>query len=144
MRAQSTRSDQANRILDDATIAELRQINEGNMPHRATVTVVPISGTRVGGALVDRTPEIILDRVPCRLTPHNESAVVVAGAQARAVGRWTLTFVACTQIPQNAVADVYDAQDNAIARVRIGQRSSSRSFEIGSAYACEDVSPGQR
>jgi hypothetical protein len=136
------------RILSGTVLAELRQMNDGNLPHVATVTVRPSSGPRVGGALVTNTPTTLYTDVPCRLTPRRRPAedVLGAGDQLRAVKTWTLSFTAGTTIPEGALAIVSGRGAGGVWQraVRVGAPAGSLSFPVSARYTAQDVPAGGR
>src|SRR4051794_33897869 len=96
------------RVIDDDALAELRAINNANLPHRASVTMQATSGTRVGGALVPVTPTTVLDDVPCRLVPLAQARAneVAVADQPDAQANYVLVFEAGVVIPRGAEATV--------------------------------------
>lgn len=142
-------SDDFNRLLTPDTVAELRSLQQGNMPHTCTVTVVPVSGTRVGGALVSSAPVTVLTDAACRLTPRKRPMQEqVSAGQMRVTAQWVLILAAGTELPHGAVAVVTgaDVLDGVVwvRSVRIGAPEHSRVFGTGARYACEDVGIGGR
>lgn len=138
------------RLLDSNTVAELRALNEGNMAHVCTITTLPTTGTRVGGALADKTPIVLFTDLRCRLTPRRLRALEqLQAGQEQAHAQWTLVVPAGTTIPSGAVAVVSHLSDDCgcdtpTRTVRISAPANSRTFEIGARYNAEDVSPAGR
>lgn len=130
-------------ILNDDTIAELRALNDSNLPHLATITRDVQSGAREGGSLVDETPvEVFSDRA-CRLSPAGAQATVAEADQAEGRGSWTLTFVAGTIVPENAIAEVTGETNGVVwtRRVRIAGSRSTRGTNAMAKYDAVDVGP---
>lgn len=130
-------------LLNSDAIADLRALNESNLPHLATITLEKQSGAREGGSLVDETPDTIFTDIACRLSPAGSSRTSEEAAQPQTRASWTLTFVAGTIVPDNAIADV-SGETNGVAwlrRVRIAGGKQTRAFASMAKYDAVDVGP---
>jgi hypothetical protein len=131
------------RLVPDETLAELRALNEANLPHLCSATFDVRSGTRVGGAIA-ATPTAILAAVPCRLVAQKRlpKAEMLAGDQPYAGDQWNLVFRVGVVVPEGALATITgtDALGAAWTRVvRVGTPLHSRAYEIESRYGARDV-----
>jgi hypothetical protein len=134
-------------IIDEATLGELRALNERNLPHRVTVKVARTSGARVGGALVAPGDDTLLEDAACRLVPGSAGSEREDGGQVRAPGSWWLVFAAGTVIPTGAIATVAGEHPDGTAweRVlRVVDGQVPRAFSTSSRFMCVDVSPAGR
>lgn len=139
------------RLLPDEARAELRALNEANLPHTCTVTFQQTTGTRAGGALsTGPTPTTLLPAgTPCRLVPLKLRGAmeVLAADQPFLSDPWALVFRVGVQLPEGALATVTgtDALGNAWTRiVRLGAAIHSRAFDITSRYSARDVTVAGR
>lgn len=135
------------RLLSSEAIANLRALNEANMPHRCSATMDVKTGTRVGGALTT-TPTSIMTNVPCRLAPvKRRIQETLQGDQANQQDQWMLVFRVGVAVPEHALATITgtDALGVPWTRVvRVGTPVHSRAFEIRSAYSARDVNVAGR
>jgi hypothetical protein len=130
-------------LLNGDTLADLRALNESNLPHVATITVEQTSGAREGGSLVDETLDTLFEDEPCRLSPASTSRTAEQAAQPQTSASWILTFTAGTMVPDNAIAEV-SGETNGEAwqrRVRIAGGRQTRAFSSMARYDAVDVSP---
>lgn len=139
------------RLLPAETLAELRALNEANLPHTCAVTFQQTTGTRVGGALsAPPTPTAVLPAgTPCRLVPLKLRGATeqLAADQPFLSDPWALVFRIGVVIPEGALATVSgtDALGAPWTRlVRVGAAIHSRAYEITSRYAARDVTVARR
>lgn len=135
------------RVIDDETIAELRAVNEANLPHTVSATADVRSGARVGGAIAATPTTILAAGTPCRLVAmrlRSARGEVLAGDQPYSGDQWNLVLRVGVQIPEGALATVLgvDALGNAWTRlIRIGTPLHSKAYETESRYSARDVNP---
>jgi hypothetical protein len=139
------------RLLPEETLAELRALNEANLPHTCAVTFQQTTGARVGGALsVAPTPTTVLPAgTPCRLVPLKLRGAMegLAADQAFLSDPWALVFRIGVELPEGSLATVTgtDALGTPWTRiVRLGAAIHSRAFEIESRYGARDVTVAGR
>jgi hypothetical protein len=140
------------RLLGDEPLAELRALNEANLPHTCAVTAEQQTGGRVGGALATAsTPTTVLPAgTPCRLIAYRSrrgATEILQADQPFLEDQWFLSFRIGVVVPEGALATVsgVDGLGNPWTRlVRVGTPVHSRAYEIESRYAARDVNVAGR
>jgi hypothetical protein len=134
------------RILLDDALAELQALGESNLPHLLVSASVPkINGARVGGALVDSTPDVVAENLPCRLTPAGRPAQWADAQQSRGLLNYTLVLPRGTQLPGNALCVVQgrdrDSDPMWERSVRVIDSLSVRAVTSIARFAVVDAGP---
>lgn len=133
-------------LIPPDALADLRALNEDNLPHLASILIEKQSGTREGGALVDPTPEVWDTDVPCRLSPSGGGSPNAERDQASTTSSWVVAFAAGYEVPENATA-VIAGETNGIAwtrTVRLLATRQTRAFAMMARYDAVDLGAASR
>lgn len=134
------------KILPDDAVSDLQALSESNLPHVVvSATIARDAGARVGGALVDATPTLLMEGEPCRLTPRASPARTPDAQQTHATQGWTLVMRRDIVLPVGALVLVR-GQDRATSQqwersVRVVDSQSVRLVTSCAAFAVVTAGP---
>lgn len=133
-------------LIPPDALADLRALNESNLPHLATISIETQSGARVGGALVDPAPQEIAADVPCRLSPSGSGSQLDERDQTGTTSRWTVAFAAGYVVPENATAVISGATNGQAWQrtVQILSTIQTRAFASMAKYDAVDLGAPSR